>query len=124
VFRFFAVLSLLVFAGSAALAADDSADRRAAREEEWSVRLMQEQARIDHARKRLDEANAAYARAVAKREDAPVVESFESRRRAAAAELADAEETLPRLVQEAREEGIREEILAPYRFAVAPPGAR
>jgi hypothetical protein len=124
VIRFFAVLAVLFAAAPARLAADDAAERRAAFEEEWSVRLLQGQARVDHARKRLEEANAAYARAVAKSEDARVVGSFESLRAAAAAELAEAEQALPRLVQEARGDGIPEEILAPYRFAVAPAGAR
>ena len=93
-------------------------------EEEWSLRLMQEQARIDHARKRLDEANAAFARAVAravtKGEDDLVVASFESRRKSAAVELKEAEAALPRLVQDARAGGVGEEVLRPYRFAVSP----
>jgi len=92
----------------------------AARAEEWSLRLMQEKARIDHARMRLDEANAAYARAVAKGGGDLVIASFESRRQAAVSELRDAETALPRLLEQARREGVSEEILQPYRFAVRP----
>ncbi len=87
---------------------------------EWSTRLLQEKARIERWRKRLDKANAAYAKAVGAGESGETVAKIVAMRDAAAKELQDARRTLPALVEEAREEGVSSEILKPYRFAVSP----
>ena len=122
--RTFLIVSLLVSVAGVASFAEEPAAGPEALAEEWSLRLMQEKARIDHARKRLDEANAAYARAIAKDEDDLVIASFETRRESALVDLEKAEARLPRLVEEARAAGVDPKILDPYRFAVAPADAR
>lgn len=122
--------ALLVFvslwmlgAPGAAPAGDGSPDPAgvaAAFDEEWSNRLMFQEAMIDEGRKRLDRANAAYARAVAGREAAARIDQLAAKQKIAETELREAEAALPRLVAEAREEGVSEDVLKPYRFAVAP----
>ncbi len=100
--------------------AGDPADAHTAFDEEWSNRLMYQKAMIDKWRKRLDRANAAYARAVAEGEAAKRVEELAGRKETAAAELQAAQDSLPRLLEEAREEGVSDDVLVPYRFAVSP----
>ena len=107
----------------AVLAADgggDPADARTAFDEEWSNRLMYQKAMVDQWRKRLDRATAAYARAVAEGEDAKRVGELAGLKKTAAAELKAAQDALPKLVEEAREEGVSDDVLMPYRFAIAP----
>ena len=81
---------------------------------------MYQKAMIDKWRKRLDRANAAYARAVAEGEAAKRVEELAGLKKTAAAELQAAQDSLPRLLAEAREEGVSDDVLVPYRFAVSP----
>ena len=121
--RLLVVVSLLAFGLPGVVLAGERADpagARAAFAEEWSNRLMYQKAMIDKWRKQLDEANGAYARAVAEREGAKRVEELAGLKKIATAELRAAREALPRLVAEAREEGVAEDVLMPYRFAVAP----
>ena len=105
---------------SAADSRGDPADARIAFDEEWSTRLLYQKAMIDEGRRRLDRANAAYARAVAEGEEAQRVAALAGLKKTAAAELKAAQDELPQLVEEAREKGVRADILMPYRFAIAP----
>lgn len=91
--------------------------------EEWSNRLIYQKAMIDKWRVRLEKASAAYARAVAEGKDPERVDRLAGREKTAAAELRAAQEALPRLVEEAREDGVSEDVLGPYRFVVAPADA-
>ncbi len=117
------VVSLLGLGLAGAVLAEDGADpadAHTAFDEEWSNRLMYQKAMIDKWRKRLDRANAAYARAVAEGEAAKRVEELAGLKKTAAAELQAAQDSLPRLLAEAREEGVSDDVLVPYRFAVSP----
>lgn len=117
------LLALGLTAGSALAGEGTAPDPRAVLDAEWSTRLLQEKARIERWRKRLDKANAAYAKAVGAGESGETVAKIVAKRDAAAKELQDARRMLPALVEEAREEGVSSEILKPYRFVVSPEDA-
>ena len=117
------LLALGLTGGSAVAGEGTASDPGAVFDAEWSTRLLQEKARIERWRKRLDKANAAYAKAVGAGESGEIVAKIVAMRDAAAKELQDARRTLPALVEEAREEGVSSEILKPYRFAVSPEDA-
>ena len=117
---------------SSTQAPDASAQAAHDRDEEWSVRLLQAKARVDQARHRLDEANAAYVRAIVggnatshgpgsatSETDSAALRAVEERERLQI-ELADAEKALPQVVAEARAAGASGQVLAPYRFTSAP----
>jgi hypothetical protein len=87
---------------------------------EWSARLMLEQAEIERARERLDQAKAAYARAVAGSAPEDRTRELARERDDLAVALRKAERALPRLIEEARRAGVSPEVLKPYRFAVSP----
>ena len=105
------VLAALGLAGGAG--ASESLDA------EWSTRLLQHKARIERAQQTLDERNTAFAKAVAGGETEPRVQALRGEREVAAAQLEELERSLPDLVREARDAGVSEEVLSPYRFAVA-----
>lgn len=105
-------------------AAGDSSATGAALEQEWSTRLLQQQARIERAQQRLDEHNGAYAKAVAGRERANRIRALQSERASAAAKLLELQKALPKLLAEARADGIGEDILRPYRYALSPTDLR
>lgn len=106
------VLLLLTFVAAASADAPTDAD--------WSTRLLQQKALVERAQHALDEHTAAYAKAVAGGESADRVEALKQERDAAAAALAEHERALPRLVGEAREAGVSEQVLVPYRYAAPP----
>ena len=114
----------LGFAAVPALAENPARpESRAALDAEWSTRLLLEKARIERSRRRLDEANAAYGKAIATRASDDAVARSEAKRDAAAKELEDAQQSLPALVADALAAGVSPEILKPYRFAVPPAAA-
>ena len=106
--------ALAVAVAASAAAAGDPA--------EWSTRLLQEKARIERLQQRLDAANAACAKALASGDAPEHLRALKDERRALGDSLASAERDFPALVRAAREDGVGEEILRPYRFA-APPAA-
>jgi hypothetical protein len=86
--------------------------------------LLQQQAQIERTQQRLDRLDAAYARAFASNQPVELVRALHLERFAVAESLAAARRALPDLVQAARADGVSEEILRPYRYAVQPAGAR
>lgn len=87
-----------------------------AENEAWAKRLAEAQRELEAARKRAEQAEAAYVKAV--RDDYPTGDALvELREEAeqAKAELREAEARLPALVEEARRSGVLPEVLRPYR---------
>ncbi|MDX1648537.1 MAG: hypothetical protein R3263_01665 [Myxococcota bacterium] len=91
-------------------------DATEAENEAWAKRLAEAQEEIEAARERLEDAEAAYARA--RHDDYPRGEAMaeiEQEMEEARAELEEAKERLPELVEEARRAGVLPEVLRPYR---------
>lgn len=87
-----------------------------ASQEDWTARLEAAQMRLDRARQRVGELEAAYSRA--RRNDHPrgaARQALLDELAGAREELADAEASLPKLVEQARRAGALPEVLRPYR---------
>ena len=113
-----------VLLASPVLAETPPAAPASAVDEEWSVRLLQEKARIERFQERLDHLSARYAKAVLAGETASRLRTLKAARDAAADALDAAERKLPSLLAEARSDGVGEEILHPYRYATSPASPR
>jgi septal ring factor EnvC (AmiA/AmiB activator) len=82
----------------------------------WAEQLAEAQAEIEASRERLEQAQAKYVRA--RHDDYPRGEALaelEKEVEEARQALAEAEERLPELVEEARRAGVLPEVLRPYR---------
>jgi hypothetical protein len=112
-------LAALAFVSEPVRANDAPPVGSASADAEWSARLLLEQARIERSRKRLDEANVAYATAVASEKADAAVARLAAERDAAASAFEDARRAFPKLVEQARAAGVSAEILRPYRFALS-----
>ncbi len=83
-------------------------------------RLAAGRKRVDSARNDLEDADAAYARALGRNESDPAkLETLQGQRRSAESDLQEAVDAIPPLVLEARDAGVAESVLDLYRQATA-----